>query len=321
MSPAPLTVVDVADQANAVLSDFPYIARRIGQQKIIASVKATWPDPPAPLIYWLWVAGDSTFSGAAPARQELASLELILMALDHLQVVDGSWPSRVAKLYPPNGHAGKDHVTEFRSAQFELLLAFQLFREDVTITVQGDGGPPACDLIIVSGRTKIAAIEAYAPQKDIDDWYQRSVVMPWRTLIGAPESEPVAPRGPEPVRDIFLDPAAVPLALSNILTDGNFSRQKVRQLASGDLPTLLAIRAYSLTSRLENLLTIESAQVLAAAISEEAWTCLPELCVGLLLCFTPDILGAGAHLMFLPAPGRSPDENLKNYLTNIGAMA
>lgn len=123
------------------------------------------------------------------------------------------------------------------------------------------------------------------------------------------------------MRDIFLDPAAVPLALSNILTDGNFPGQKARQLASGDGPTLLAIRAYSLTSRLENLLTIESAQALAAAISEEAWDRLPKQCAGLLLCFTPDILGAGGHLMFLPAPGRSPDEDLKNYLTNIQAMA
>ncbi len=321
MPSTPPTAANVADKANAVLSDFPYIARRIEQQKIIASVTATWPDPPAPLIYWLWVAGDPTLSGAAPARQELASLELILVALHHLQVVGGSWPSRVAKLYPPKGHAGKDHVTEFRSAQFELLLAFQLFREDVTIIMQGDGGPPACDLIIESRGTKIAANEAYAPQKDIDDWYQRSVLMPWRGLIGAPEPEPAAPAGPEPMRDIFLDPAAVPLALSNILTDGNFPGQKARQLASGDGPTLLAIRAYSLTSRLENLLTIESAQALAAAISEEAWDRLPKQCAGLLLCFTPDILGAGGHLMFLPAPGRSPDEDLKNYLTNIQAMA
>lgn len=320
MPSTPLTAVKVADQANAVLSDFPYIARRIEPQKIIASVTATWPDPPAPLIYWLWVAGDTTLSGAAPARQELASLGLILMTLHHPQVVGGSWPSRVAKLIPPKGHAGKDHVTEFRSAQFELLLSLQLFRQDVTIALQGDGGPPACDLIIESGGAKIAAVEAYAPQKDIDDWYQRSVITPWRSLIGAPQPEPLAPTGPEPVMDIFLDPAAVPLALSNILTDGNFPRQKARQLASGDLPTLLAIRAYSLTSRLENLLTIGSAQALAAAISEEAWTRLPEQCAGLLLCFTPDILGDGGHLMFLPAPGRSLDEKLMNYLMNIKAM-
>jgi hypothetical protein len=243
------------------------------------------------------------------------------MALYHLQVVGGSWPSRVAKPYPPKGHAGKDHVTEFRSAQFELLLAFQLFREGVTLILQGDGGPPACDLIVESRGTKIAAIESYAPQKDIDAWYQRSVVIPWRNLIGAPEPEPAAPAGAEPVKDIFLNPAAVPLALSNILTDGNSPGQKARQLASGDVPTLLAIHAYSLISTLENLLTIESAQALAAAISEEAWARLPEQCAGLLLCFTPDILVAGGHLMFLPALGRSPDENLKNYFTNIKAMA
>ena len=128
------------------------------------------------------------------------------------------------------------------------------------------------------------------------------------------------PDAHEPVRDIFLDPAAVPHALSNILTDGNFPRQKARQLASGDAPTLLAIRAYSLTKRLENLLTMGPAPVLAAAISEEAWTRLPEQCAGLLLCFTPDILGVGGYLMFLPAPGRSPSETLRSYLMSIRAL-
>jgi hypothetical protein len=142
MPSAPLTAVGVAHQANAVLSDFPYIVRRIDQRKILASVTATWPDPRAPLIYWLWVAGGPTLSGAVPARQELASLELILMAFHHLQVVGGSWPSRVAKLYPPTGHAGKDHVTEFRSAQFELLVAFPLLREGVTITLQATAARP-----------------------------------------------------------------------------------------------------------------------------------------------------------------------------------
>jgi len=52
MASIPLTKVKVADQASTVLADLPYIARRIDRQKIIASVTATWPDPPAPLIYW-----------------------------------------------------------------------------------------------------------------------------------------------------------------------------------------------------------------------------------------------------------------------------
>jgi hypothetical protein len=53
MPSIPLTKVKVADQASTVLAGLPYIARRIHRQKIIASVPATWPDPPAPLIYWL----------------------------------------------------------------------------------------------------------------------------------------------------------------------------------------------------------------------------------------------------------------------------
>jgi len=52
MASIPLTKVKVADQASTVLAGLPYIARRIDRQKIIASVTATWPDPPAPLIYW-----------------------------------------------------------------------------------------------------------------------------------------------------------------------------------------------------------------------------------------------------------------------------
>ena len=52
MASIPLTKVKIADQASTVLAGLPYIARRIDRQKIIASVTATWPDPPAPLIYW-----------------------------------------------------------------------------------------------------------------------------------------------------------------------------------------------------------------------------------------------------------------------------
>jgi hypothetical protein len=279
--------------------------------------------PPAPLIYWLWVAGNQDLAGAAPARRELGSLEAILLALQHAQVVHGSWRSRVAKLRPPKGRAGKDHLTEFRSAQFELLLAFQLFCDETHVTLNPDGKTSSCDMTITTKGTNIAAVEAYAPQKDIDNWYERSVVTPWRELVGT--SRPAQAWEPtrENLRNMFINPAAVPAALSNILTNGNFPEQKARQLTSGDVPTLLAIRAYSLTNRLENLLTIRSAETLAKEITAEAWACLPEQCAGLLLCFTSDIvsiLGGGGPVFFLPAPNRTFDNNLMSYLRNIGAM-
>lgn len=320
MQTSPLAATTVASQAATVLADFPCIGQRINRQKITASVTSTWPAAPAPLIYWLWVASDAKLIGAQGAKQCLASLEALLALLNHTEVVGGSWPSRVGKLYPPKGPAGRDHYTEFRAALFELLLAFQLIRPDVKVNLERDGGPPGCDISIVSHGSTIAAIEAYAPQKGIDEWFRKSVNRPWQARIGETESQ--HPES-EPVTDIFLDPTAVPRALSNVLTDSNFQRQKAKQLASGNVPTLLAIRAYALIPRLENLLTTPSAEKIAEAISDEVWVHLPDRCAGLLLCFTSDILsllGGGGPIMFIPALGHHASEDLKGYLSDIGIL-
>jgi hypothetical protein len=319
-----LTVEKVSDGAISTLGSFPTIARYINGPRIESSVTLTWPAPAAPIIYWLWVAGNDDFPGAAPARNLLSSLEMILKLLENAPVFSGSWRSRAGKLFPPGSSAvGKDHLTEFRSALFELLLAFRLFGKDVVINFLPDTAV-ACDLEVSSGGTGPVAVEAYAPQKAVDSWFEQGVATPWRSLIVGDEvqEDPEQELGEDPgkAREIFLDPDDVPRALSNVLTDSNFQKQKAKQLSSGDLPTLLAIRAYELIPRLENLLTIESADALVRSISGEAWSKLPQKCLGLLLCFISDVLGEAGYVMFLPAPGKNISPDVRRYLNDIGIV-
>jgi hypothetical protein len=284
----------------------------------------TWPDPPAPLVYWLWVAGDEGFIGASAAKQCLQSLEIMLTFLENVDVIKGSWASRVSKLMPPpRSPAGADHLTDFRATLFELLLCFQLLRQAWQITIEPDRGSSGCDISIATAGRTIVAIEAYAPQKGITDWFEAELATPWRALIAGTAGGPLPELAPDlhPVIDIFLDPEAVPRELSNILTSSNFPGQKAKQLAAGDVPTILAVRAYGLQPRIENLLTIRSRLDLAGAISQEAWDRLPERCIGILMCFTADVLLAGGPLMFLPAPGRSAlNVDVSQFLTDVGAL-
>ena len=85
-------------------------------------------------------------------------------------------------------------------------------------------------------------------------------------------------------KDIFLNADNVPDALSKVLTDSNLQSQKAKQLAVGEVPTLLAIRSYELIPRIEYLFTIKSAESLANEISPEAWEKLPDKCADILLC-------------------------------------
>jgi hypothetical protein len=315
-----LTAAEVVDGAVSALASFPTIARQINRSRIDRSVMMTWPAPPAPIVYWLWVASNDSFLGANAARNLLSSLELILKLLERTQAFSGSWRSRVSKLFPPrNRAAGKDHLTEFRAALFELVLAFRLFNNDVVVNFLSDSAV-ACDLEILSGSAGLVSVEGYAPQKAVDTWFKQSVAAPWRNLIGDDEVQKTPPQETGHVKDVSLDPDDVPHALSNVLTDSNFQRQKARQLSSGDLPTLLAIRAYELVPRLENLLAIESADALAGSISDEAWSQLPQQCLGLLLCFISDVLGENNYVMFLPAPGRTINPNVRTYLSDSGIV-
>jgi hypothetical protein len=316
VTPPSLTPDVVADQASSILVNFPMISQRIDRPKILASLTAAWPSPPAPMIYWLWVASNADFAGSPRAKAYLQSLEMMLTLLGYNQPVGGSWQRRMRKLYP-GGRSPDDHLTEFRATLFEFLLSFQLLGEEIGINFEREHGAVGCDMTVISKGNRIAAVEAYAPQKDISEWYEKSVVAPWRSLIGEPGGTPQQ----ETVKDISLDVGAISRSLSNILTDGNFSKRKAQQLASGDVPTLLAIRAYSLTPRLETLIATPSAEILAGQITQDAWSRLPAQCVGLLFCFTSDILGDWGPILFLLAPGRVLPENLKEYLAYKGYLS
>lgn len=82
----PLTEPEVVHQADIALATFPHIARRLSSTRIARSMALTWPDPPAPLIYWLWVAGNENFIGVSAARQCLQSLEIMLALLENANV-------------------------------------------------------------------------------------------------------------------------------------------------------------------------------------------------------------------------------------------
>jgi hypothetical protein len=216
---------------------------------------------------------------------------------------------------------GLEHLTDFRAALFELLFCFQIVRPGWKISLQPDKGSFGCDIIVAFESTPVAAIEAYAPQKGITDWVESEIARPWRILIGEDRDAPANADSSVPqITDLFMDAQVIPSALSNILTDSNFARQKARQLAAGDLPTILAIRAYSLTPTIGNLLTIRSGTDLAASITQDAWAKLPTQCVGLMLCFTSDVLVSGGPLIFIAAPGRTLDPTLREFLLTIGAI-
>lgn len=311
-----MTPKQVVDGAVSTLACFPAIARRLDEHRIVASIERTWPNPPAPLIFWLWVAGNDSFAGAPATRNLLSSLELMLRLLEQGQALSGNWESRIGKLLPPSRRAaGQGHLTDFRATLFELLLAFRLIGENVIVEFQPDTSL-ACDLKVLLDSNDLVAVEAYAPQKAVDQWFEENVAAPWRSLIMGTESGHASTR----IIDTSLDPDAVPHALSNILTDSNFQHQKSRQLSSGQVPTLLAVRAYELIPRLENLPLIQSVDALTAAITEEAWSKLPQQCLGLLFCFIGDVIGESNQVMLLPAPGRNISANLVSYLRNLGVQ-
>jgi hypothetical protein len=70
--------------------------------------------------------------------------------------------------------------------------------------------------------------------------------------------------------------------VSNVLTDGNFQGRKAAQLAAGDSPTVLAIRAEMLTPKKYQIAPASGPEI-AARISTEAWNKLPPKCRGILL--------------------------------------
>lgn len=75
-----MTPDEVIETAIGTLSRLPYLQQHVSAGRIRRSVLATWDEPPAPLIHWLWMAG-TDFLGKVPAWDSLASLEVTLAVL------------------------------------------------------------------------------------------------------------------------------------------------------------------------------------------------------------------------------------------------
>ena len=81
---------------------------------------------------------------------------------------------------------------------------------------------------------------------------------------------------------------AVVVPISHVLTDSNFSKQKLSQLSSAKGPTLLEFAPNWLTPELVDLVTMPEATKLAAAVGPDAWARLPANCLGLTHSFAAD---------------------------------
>jgi hypothetical protein len=316
----------VVTGAIEILADYPYLAAALPERRIRTSVEATWPDPPHPLIFWLYVAASSGLVGSGAARACVSSLEAIVALLKTTTFVSGAWQSRFSRLLPKPRAATYDDGTEFRSALFELIGAFRLVTTGTAVQLQGGGPTPSCDLLIGSAGTPFVGVEVYCPQKGAEAWYRDSVQQPWQSLIsGDPlRIEDVEP-APGRVVDISMAPDAVGQALSRVLTDSNFQDQKARQLAAGDLPTLLMIRAYGLTRRFEELITAESSLALAGEIGAEAWARLPDQCNGILVAFLGDVLQdvvrRASPVAFVPSPRATISDAVWACLSDAGTLS
>ena len=216
--------------------------------------------------------------------------------------------------------SGSDRYTKFWSTLFELHLARHLTHPSVQIEVQADESRErGCDFKVVAqdGHEDIAAIEAYAPHKGIDDWHERIIAAPWRELVGSTLAERSSVRRLE---SPGIDPDSISRALSGMMTRPSF-RAKLEQLNTGDVPTFLAVRPYRLTDKIGDLLALRPAVELADSISNDAWDFLPERCRGLLLCFAHNSLDpdrASSGVIYLQAPDHGPlPAELDKYLAQV----
>jgi hypothetical protein len=318
MSNEIVTAATVAEGAATSLADYPRIATRLVPARISAAIDATYPAPPPPLIYMLWIAS-SDFIGRDAARRQLSAIDTTIALLEFGQPVAGAWRSRVRRLLPPRPGSKPGRYVEQRSdypaALFEILLACQLAAPGVTVDLLADGREPACDIALRrDDGVTVGLVEAYAPRKGGELWYAKYVDRPWREVTG----QPMLPPPEQPPTSIFIDPTAMTNAMSNVLTDGNFRKQKARQLAAGDVSTVLASRAYGLVPDLKHLLAMPPPDTLANEISAETWAQLPMRCSGLLLCFTTNELDLAGANVFIPAPARSIHKDLADYLQAVG---
>jgi hypothetical protein len=122
--------------------------------------------------------------------------------------------------------------------------------------------------------------------------------------------------------DMSMDPAAVVKALRSFVALGEI-RSKLNQLAGGEAPSILAIRAYGLTERFEDLVTTPHAMDLRGFLGDDTWARLPARCKGIFLAFLGDIIDPGRRrppVMFIPAPNRPLTAELWQYFQSIDVL-
>jgi hypothetical protein len=200
----------------------------------------------------------------------------------------------------------------------QLTLPFS----GVRIVISGEHDASVCDLGVLTGANPIVAVEAYAPRKGAERWFRETVERPWVQLVTG-QTDPTLVKQPE-IKDTTVDPDAAAKALARVLTDGNFQKQKARQLSAGGTPTVLAVRGYGLTADDHHLFTLGPPSTIAEEMGAEAWSRLPAQCLGILLSFLGDVLkveGRPSPAVFIPAPGRTLTRELWEYMRRADMLA
>jgi hypothetical protein len=304
------TADEVIAGARTTLQRYQGIARYIEDDAIAGSVNGDWPSLPRPTLYLLYMASAQGLGGQQEAPAHLDRIEQIIGWPDSGVGVTGSWEARIKEITTLTRHTDRDRYTAYQSALFEFITAGQLTRPEVTIKFLPNGGPPSCDLgiTLIGDLEPFVAVEAYAPHKGIEAWYEQHVAEPWRKLVNGEQAESTHTAVLKYPADAL---GVIATALSNMLTSSNFE-DKIRQLASGNAPTLLAVRLDMLVERTYQLF-VPTGLALADRITTEAWAKLPQKCQGMLLVTLTD------RPVFIPAPGRTVGEALHEYLQMVAS--
>ena len=117
----------------------------------------------------------------------------------------GAWRERVRKLIPPRRPAGFDHYSGFVSSLFELILSVRLLATGFNIELRPDSSSPAGDLEVTSEEGRIVDVEAYAPQKGLQNQYAATVIDPWADLVSGTDAGVLHST---PVTRVSIDPSA-----------------------------------------------------------------------------------------------------------------
>lgn len=154
----------VIETVHKTLERLPRLQARIDEKTVKRSITSAWPDPPAPLILYLFIAG-SDLAAAAAAEQVLGSVDAVIAVLEQTDVVWGAWRSRLKRVLPPStGGAYSDHYVNFQSALYELMLAFRLLVPKARVKMNGELAATICDLEVERSETRLASASRRLPR-------------------------------------------------------------------------------------------------------------------------------------------------------------